>query len=61
MLFNRNETLVPYRNLFCGNKKIIIVNLSRVSEPEPPGARVFGWSQSSHFGPAPAPHYIFIK
>ena len=23
MLFNRNETLVPYRNLFCGNKKII--------------------------------------
>ena len=27
----------------------------RVSEPEPPGAGVFGWSQSRHFGPAPAP------
>ena len=27
----------------------------RVSEPEPPGAGVFGWSRSRHFGPAPAP------
>ena len=27
--------------------------LSRVSEPEPPGARVAGWSLSRHFGPAP--------
>ena len=29
----------------------------RVSEPEPPGAGVFGWTQSRsrHFGPAPAP------
>ena len=29
--------------------------LSRVSEPEPPRAGVFGWSWSRHFGPAPAP------
>ena len=28
---------------------------SRVSEPERPGAGVFGWSRSPHFGPAPAP------
>ena len=28
-------------------------DLARVSEPEPPAARVFGWSR--HFGPAPAP------
>ena len=33
------------------------------SEPEPPGAGVpvFGWSRSRHFGPAPAPPYIFVK
>ena len=28
---------------------------TRVSEPEPPGAGVFGWSRRRHFGPAPAP------
>ena len=30
-------------------------HVNRVSEPEPPGAGVFGWSRSRHFGPAPAP------
>ena len=25
------------------------------------GAGVFGWSRSRHFGPAPAPPYIFVK
>ena len=25
------------------------------------GAGVFGWSQSRHFGPAPAQTYIFVK
>ena len=24
-------------------------------------AGVFGWSRSRHFGPAPAPPYIFVK
>ena len=34
-----------------------ITHTARVleSEPEPPGAGVFGWSRSCHFGPAPAP------
>ena len=32
----------------------------RVSEPELPGAGVFGWSRSRHFGPAPAPPWRFV-
>ena len=34
--------------------KIISENITKVSEPEPPGAGVFGYSWSSHFASAPA-------
>ena len=42
----------------CNGIKDIKTNAENVNsaepEPEPPRAGVFGWSQSHHFGPAPA-------
>ena len=45
--------LGSYANMHVYERKKCI-DPSRVLEPELPGAGVFGWSWSRHFGPAPA-------
>ena len=51
------SNLTSYRTGYMPSECDIVT--ARVSEP--PGAGVFGWSRSRHFGPAPAPPYIFVK
>ena len=61
-LFNcmKTETvqLYPEKEKIPWNDKTICP-MSRVAEPKPPRAGVFGASRSRHFGPAPAPNLNF--
>ena len=62
-LITNTDNVVIYSTLSCvncGTFWYFGFLSARVLEPEPLGARVFGWSQSRHFAPAPAPPLIFV-
>ena len=48
-----------FKNVYKQDQKCLFYSRKyRVSEPEPSGAGLFGWSRSRHFGPAP--YCIFV-
>ena len=52
--FSDCSLMYTVRKVSANFQKEILILKSKLL-PEPPGAEVFGWSQSRHFGPAPVP------